>query len=245
MSATDSVENTERDVLSRSKLLAAAGEFDLESIQFLSLPDCGINDISALEPCSNLIRLDLRNNEVSILRPIRKLKSLAFLNLSGNRITNIDALSGLESLSDLDLSGNLIGRFERLQCLQNLENLEKLRFCNTVKKLSNPICHNLSYEEQIKGMFPNLLVLDGMRLKGYGSELYKACKDLDEQIKHERTFGPVGEHPLPGAWLRPGYFSLPTHSEKEDYATTEFKETLDKCKKLNEAAKDHIEAVKK
>ena len=76
-------------MLSRSQLLATSGEFDIESIQFLDLADSGIVDISALEACSNLIRLDLRNNEVSVVKPLRKLKSLAFLNLSGNRITNI------------------------------------------------------------------------------------------------------------------------------------------------------------
>lgn len=61
----------------------------------------------------------------------------------------------------------------------------------------------------------------------------------------ERTFGPVGEYPIPSAWLRPGYFSLPVHTNTESYAVTEFKETVQECKKMNKSAKKHIDALGK
>lgn len=179
--------------LSRPKLLAATGEFDIQSIQFLSLADSGIEDLQVLKSCTNLVRLDLRQNDLSILTPLKNLKALTALNLSANRITNIgeepgdalaqllvrsaatvkyipypfiftDPLGELENLVDLNLSGNLIGSFERLQCLQRLEKLEKLRLFDSIKKLSNPVCHNLSYDDKLRCMFPNLVMLDGMFL---------------------------------------------------------------------------------
>lgn len=195
--------------LTAAQLLSVSGEFDLESIHLLNVEDSKIEDISVVSVCTNLTRLNARRNEISILFPLRNLKLLTWLNLSANRVTNIDPLSGLDNLMDLNLAGNLIGSFDRVKCLQNISKLEKLRFCDTVEKLSNPICHNLSYEKNIMQMFPNLLVLDGtvhrkfvikftrkhiyiklflagLRIKGKGSELFRICSELDEQIKSEK-----------------------------------------------------------
>nr|XP_039272429.1 leucine-rich repeat-containing protein 61-like isoform X1 [Styela clava] len=267
----DKQEEESWKILTHSKLLSATGEFDVESIQFLNLASCEIEDISALGNCLNLVRLDLRKNEISILNPLRNLKLLTTLNLSANRISNIDALASLEMLSDLNLSGNLIGSFERVQCLKSIDTLQKLRFYDSINKLSNPICHNISYEDKIMKILPSLVMLDGMKLKGGGSELFKICADLDKQIKNahesvntahhseycdcgccsdeqyddETTFGPVEERAIPGSWLMPGYFSLPTKNNKEDYATSEFKETLDECRRINNAAKEHVSSLTK
>lgn len=76
-------------VLTRQKLLRGSGEFDIESIQFLYLANCGIEELSAVEECVNLTRLDARKNGISILYPLRNLKVLTWLNLSANRIANL------------------------------------------------------------------------------------------------------------------------------------------------------------
>jgi Leucine-rich repeat (LRR) protein len=82
---------------------------DLASLTVLSASSRGIKDLSGIELCTNLIDLDLSNNQITDIYPISSLINLTVLNLDTNWIVDISAISELTNLSWLDLQGNDIG----------------------------------------------------------------------------------------------------------------------------------------
>ena len=82
---------------------------DLQGLTTLSNA-CGpaIRNLSGLEYCSSLIRLDLSYNQISDISPLAGLSRLTWLNLSGNQISDISPLAGLTGLVELDLGYNQI-----------------------------------------------------------------------------------------------------------------------------------------
>ncbi|XP_078483788.1 leucine-rich repeat-containing protein 61 isoform X5 [Ciona intestinalis] len=232
------------DVLTPEMILSRSGEFEIESVEILYFDHKHIVDLGALFKCKNLSRLDVSNNQISVISAMRGLKQLAYLNISSNRITNLDPLSGMENLEELNAAGNMIGSMDRLKCLCSIASLKKLRLYDGIKKLSNLVCDNDLYHKSTLKMLPQLMMLDGERVKGHGSDLYRICQELDEQMKCGRPFGPVVERPLPGPWFDSKQLTLPEVHTSSSNDIMEFQKVLRECKKADETASIMLDQFK-
>jgi hypothetical protein len=104
---------------------------DLKGVSDLDARNLAIRDLSGIENCANLARLNLDTNEISDLSSLEQLglaqqylssegegegegegpkpqSPLVYLNLDNNQITDVSALAGLLNLEGLSLAGNLI-----------------------------------------------------------------------------------------------------------------------------------------
>uniref|UniRef100_UPI00398F07DD leucine-rich repeat-containing protein 61 n=1 Tax=Pristiophorus japonicus TaxID=55135 RepID=UPI00398F07DD len=222
-------------------LKSRSGEFDLESILFLKLKNVGICHLGCVGDCVNLERLDLSGNNIANLTPLASLKLLIVLNLSANRIANLDPLHSCENLQSLNLAGNLISSVDALRSLTELKNLETIRLKDTVCNFSNPVCLNTSYRSAVLEIFPKIKVLDGERVSGRGSDLYKLCKDIDASLKEMYSSGSFGELPGPKKWVEDSYWELkPVWKIQTDKSIEQFYGILKECKELNSKAADVI-----
>jgi len=97
---------------------------DLENTEGeLVISDAGLEDLSGIENCRNLIILDLSQNEIFDITPLAHLQMLEELYLSENSISDIGALAFLTRLKKLDLAFNLIDDISPLFDLDGLEYL--------------------------------------------------------------------------------------------------------------------------
>lgn len=83
----------------------------LEACRALASLDLGDNEITDLTPLkglTNLQLLDLSNNKIKDLAPLAELKNLQYLQLENNQVTDISALKDLASLNSLYLSKNQV-----------------------------------------------------------------------------------------------------------------------------------------
>ncbi len=62
-----------------------------------------------------------KNNQISDLSPLRRLKHLQFLDLSHNRVRHLDSLSGLEFLEALNLINNQVSDLKPIEKLPLLK----------------------------------------------------------------------------------------------------------------------------
>ena len=78
-------------------------ESDLEGLTELSVyTPYPITDLSGIEHCTKLQKLDLNGNNLSDLSPLSSLTNLQELHLENNPITDISPLSSLTNLKMLD-----------------------------------------------------------------------------------------------------------------------------------------------
>jgi Leucine-rich repeat (LRR) protein len=69
------------------------GEYDVEMVQWLDLPDCGFRRIEALSPCTNLLKLSLAGNKIRTIEGLDSLVRLQRLDLSSNSIQRIGTVA--------------------------------------------------------------------------------------------------------------------------------------------------------
>lgn len=226
-------------------LKSTTGEFELESILFLKLTKMNICNLGCIGDCVNLERLDLSRNDISNLKPLASLKLLTVLNLSANRISNLDPLYSCENLQNLNLAGNLISSVDALCSITKLKNLDTIRLKDTVCSFSNPVCMNTSYLNTILDMFPNIKILDGERVSGRGSDLYRLCKDIDDSLKEIDSICPIHVSVSPTKWVEDSYWELkPMQQTQTDKASEQFFELLKECRELKSKAADVITKTK-
>src|SRR4030042_2533547 len=94
---------------------------DLKSLTYLQGVGEGISDLSGIEHCTALPRLELGKNQISELRPLRGLHQLTELDLYGNRISELSPLAGLINLKELSLASNQIRDLAALKTLTRLD----------------------------------------------------------------------------------------------------------------------------
>lgn len=83
----------------------------------------GIKSLEGLQHCKSLMKIDLENNEIVDINPIRELKLLQSIDLSGNKIESIEPLSQLVKSQYLQLSKNNITDLASLKELNELRSL--------------------------------------------------------------------------------------------------------------------------
>ncbi|NXN97421.1 LRC61 protein, partial [Rhinopomastus cyanomelas] len=233
-------------------LKGTTGEFALESILLLRLRGRGISRLGCLGRCLNLEWLDLSDNCIARLAPLASLRCLAVLNLARNRITRLDPLAACTNLQSLNVAGNRLRSLAGLRCLAGLQRLESLRLRDPMASLANPLCTRVpTYRAALADMLPGLRAIDGERVSGRGSELYRLCREIDTSLGRSGTTASgvgssvVGSSEAPVAaqpWVQAGFWEprAPRRSSIVEEAYKQFGEVLSECRELGRRADDTI-----
>ncbi len=96
--------------------------FDIVQTTYLDLNDVNITnyDLEEISQLVNLTHLELHNNMISDITPLRDLTNLTYLSLRGNSINNISSLENLTELTYLNLNENQVSDITPLKNLTNL-----------------------------------------------------------------------------------------------------------------------------
>ncbi|CAL6085198.1 leucine-rich_repeat domain-containing protein [Hexamita inflata] len=78
------------------------------NLQYLSLCDCNISDLSGIQSCAQLKKLQITNSPLRSLSHISSLVNLLSLQITGSKLTNVVGINNLTKLQYLDLSENAI-----------------------------------------------------------------------------------------------------------------------------------------
>ena len=121
---------------------------ELEELVWLTSLDCSDNQISGLNPItqlSNLAEFSCNNNQISDLSPIAKLRNLTKLDCGSNSISDLNPISKLNNVTELDCIGNLISdlnpiaefkKLTKLNCSSNqISDLSPISKLNNVTEL--------------------------------------------------------------------------------------------------------------
>lgn len=98
-------------------------ETDMLRLEELSVPWGTIRSLQGLEAARNLVRLDIENNSIVSLEPIRNLKKLKQLDVSGCGLRSLESLANLNDLEILEASRNAL---DQTAFLKNHPWLQKL-----------------------------------------------------------------------------------------------------------------------
>ena len=113
----------------------------LPMLTTLTLDNCGISNISALEAAKKLIYLDLRNNSVRNLTALSSMLDLQTLNLQHNAVADLTTLSSLKKLTWLDVSYNALSTISPISGIVSLTWLDassnSITDMGNVNQLSN------------------------------------------------------------------------------------------------------------
>lgn len=116
------------------KLTLGDVEFYTDAVE-LDLKNKELTDISSLQQCIKLEKVDASGNKIGWFSGKFKVPTLTYLNLSGNPLSNIDALSPLTNLTYLNLNDSNVTGIKVVQYMPELTELH-LR--------GNPIYHGHS-----------------------------------------------------------------------------------------------------
>jgi len=108
-------------------------EADVQNISVVRGKGKKIKNLAGLEKCVALAELNLADNEIADITPIKDLTQIQLLDLSKNKISNIGAIAGLVNLQYIELSDNQVSDLSPVAKLSNLRNLYVDR--NQVKDL--------------------------------------------------------------------------------------------------------------
>ena len=107
--------------LSDSDLQIIAG---LPKLKSLTLNRCNLSGIAPLANATGLTKLDLTNNAIGDLTPLKPLQDLKDLSLGHNAVKDLTVISGLSLLEHLDLSYNSIETAAPLFTCKQLRSLD-------------------------------------------------------------------------------------------------------------------------
>ena len=96
---------------------------DLNKLTTFTAFNCSIIDISGLEYCINMSKLDLNSNQISDISALSSLAKLNVLRLPYNQVRDVSPLSKLANLTQLYLPHNQISDISPLSSLANLTTL--------------------------------------------------------------------------------------------------------------------------
>ncbi|CAL6078865.1 leucine-rich_repeat domain-containing protein [Hexamita inflata] len=96
------------------------------NLQYLSLQDCNISDLSGLQYLTQLKKLQITNSPLRSLSHISALVNLLSLQITGSKLTNVVGISNLKQLQYLDLSENAIISIQPLSQLLQTKQFKQL-----------------------------------------------------------------------------------------------------------------------
>ena len=112
---------------------------DVKNISQVVGKKAGIKSLEGLQNCHALMLIDLENNEIADLAPIKELKLLQSVNLAGNQIQSIEPMTALTGLQYLELSRNKIAVIAPIKAMANMRSLylsdNQIKSLETVSEL--------------------------------------------------------------------------------------------------------------
>lgn len=95
----------------------------LTKLERLTMTSCGLSTLANLENAQNLVYLNVSNNTIRNLEPIRSMIFLQDLSLAHNALTNLSDLGGLTNLQTLDVSYNSLSSIAPIATCQKISSL--------------------------------------------------------------------------------------------------------------------------
>jgi len=120
-SALDSI--VRQEVFSKRNNLEPLTIEDVAKISRVVGKGAKVESLEGLQHCRALMEIDLENNQIVDLAPLRDLKLLQKVMLAGNKIELLDPISGLEAIQYLDVSRNRIARLDAVRAMRNLRSI--------------------------------------------------------------------------------------------------------------------------
>ncbi|CAL6085206.1 Conserved_hypothetical protein [Hexamita inflata] len=114
------------------------------NLQYLYLCDCNISDLSGIQSCAQLKKLQITNSPLRSLSHISSLINLLSLQITGSKLTNIAGISSLSKLQYLELSDNQIISIQPLQQLLQTKQFKQLYVDNNFIVDLEWLVHNYS-----------------------------------------------------------------------------------------------------
>jgi hypothetical protein len=174
--------------LTADLLMRISGAYDLELVTRLDLSGRGLRSLEGIAQCPNLTELDVSRNRIADLSPLGGLAaSLERLNASGNEIRRLpQVMAQLGRLTHLRLEGNAVSTMDELRVLSAMAQLRHVHFQNKQQQQEdsggsadggadekddaegrdgNPVCAHPAYTTTLLRYAPDLVVLDGERIK--------------------------------------------------------------------------------
>ncbi|XP_076041639.1 rab geranylgeranyltransferase subunit alpha [Oratosquilla oratoria] len=102
--------------------------------------------------CTKIV--DLSNNKLTSLAPLRNIVSCTKLNIQKNNIKSLKGLSDLKYLEELYLDDNNMENISEVGCLSSLKYLHTLSLTN------NPLCKSNDVGQKIRELLPRLKTLN-------------------------------------------------------------------------------------
>lgn len=96
---------------------------DVKSISQVVGKGKGITNLEGLQHCAALMLIDLENNQISDLTPIKDLKLVQSLTLAGNKLESIAPLENYAKLQYLDVARNAIKDIAPIAKMENMRSL--------------------------------------------------------------------------------------------------------------------------
>lgn len=170
--------------LSQSMLREASGQYHLEAIRKLYLPNLGISAVDELQYCTALEELSAPGNSLTVVpsTPLSGCAStLRRVALQRNAIVRVEDISSFQSLEHLLLQGNRIEHVDdlNLHALSQLPKLRSLYLRNFDGSEANPVCHCSGYRASVVQALPELRNLDGERLQATANTEYRGAMRLE------------------------------------------------------------------
>lgn len=147
--------------ISIEDLKAITCKFSPEIMFSLNLSHLKIEDVGDIVLCKNLIYLDLQNNQIFTLTPLKVCLKLKILNLANNMISSLEGISELKELYFLRLEGNNIKTQLMLNPLSSLPVLRSLYLQTPDYTNANQVCKEGGYRKNVFDSIKNLERLDG------------------------------------------------------------------------------------
>jgi Leucine-rich repeat (LRR) protein len=96
---------------------------DVKNISRVAGKKRNIVSLEGLQHCQAVLEIDLENNAIVDVVPLRDLKKVQSLNLAGNQIETIEPLAELNKLQYLELSRNRLSTIEPVSQMTNMRSL--------------------------------------------------------------------------------------------------------------------------
>ncbi|KAH0576632.1 Leucine-rich repeat-containing protein [Spironucleus salmonicida] len=196
----------------------------LVNVSSINGSGCGLQEfLSTVGKCKQLQYLFLSNNQIKSIGKINVFPKLIKLDLQNNQLTSLGFRSFWEKLVDLRflyLNGNNITNLQDINIIKDLQQLIVLTL------FLNPIAQQNNYFTTIVDIFPNLQVLDNMRLS------------YSDQIGNSKYFVSRSkfEHFVTS---QPDLFKQQYKSQHIQQIVDKFNSQLKKCEMINPDLKDY------
>ena len=94
------------------------------NLQYIYSHNCGIEDITGLTGCNNIVNLTLQNNKISSFAGLENANAINLLYAYNNKLIDISALNKKSTLNQLDLKNNIdLIEIKSIETLSNLKYL--------------------------------------------------------------------------------------------------------------------------